>query len=75
MAFKVRPKMSFLEGDLWGAVKIFFLSLFLSFFFCFLFFDSALCSTGSMTRALTELDMLAQGNAWIAKIRRRKDLF
>ena len=29
--------MSFLEGDLWGAIKIFFLSLFLS-FFCFLFF-------------------------------------
>ena len=69
MAFKVSPKMSFLEGDLWGAIKIFFL---LSFFF---FFDSALCSTGSMTRALTGLDMLAQGNAWIAKIRRRKDLF
>ena len=65
--------MSFLEGDLWGAIKIFFLSLFLSFFF--FFFDSALCSTGSMTRALTGLDMLAQGNAWIAKIRRRKDLF
>ena len=62
--------MSFLEGDLWGAIKIFFL---LSFFFCF--FDCALCSTGSMTRALTGLDMLAQGNAWIAKIRRRKDLF
>ena len=62
--------MSFLEGDLWGAIKIFFL---LSLFFCF--FDSALCSTGSMTRALTGLDMLAQGNAWIAKIRRRKDLF
>ena len=63
--------MSFLEGDLWGAIKIF---LFL--YFClFFFFDSALCSTGSMTRALTGLDMLAQGNAWIAKIRRRKDLF
>lgn len=74
MAFKVRPKMSFLEGDLWGAIKIFFLSLFLSFFFNF-FFYSSLCSTGSMTRALTGLDMLAQGNAWIAKIRRRKDLF
>ena len=73
MAFKVRPKRSFLEGDLWGAIKIFFLSLFLSFFFFFV--DSALCSTGSMTRALTGLDMLAQGNAWIAKIRRRKDLF
>ena len=29
--------MSFLEGDLWGAVKIFFLSLFLSFFFVFCF--------------------------------------
>lgn len=71
MAFKVRPKMSFLEGDLWGAIKIFFLNfcLFLKFFY------SALCSTGSMTRALTGLDMLAQGNAWIAKIRRRKDLF
>ena len=64
--------MSFLEGDLWGAIKIFFL---LSFFFVCFFFDSALCSTGSMTRALTGLDMLAQGNAWIAKIRRRKDLF
>lgn len=71
MAFKVRPKMSFLEGDLWGAIKI-FLFLYFAFFF---FFDSALCSTGSMTRALTGLDMLAQGNAWIAKIRRRKDLF
>ena len=65
--------MSFLEGDLWGAIKIFFLLSF--FFFFFFFFDSALCSTGSMTRALTGLDMLAQGNAWIAKIRRRKDLF
>ena len=62
--------MSFLEGDLWGAMKFF---LFL--YFCLFFFDSALCSTGSMTRALTGLDMLAQGNAWIAKIRRRKDLF
>lgn len=71
MAFKVRPKMSFLDGDLWGAIKI-FLFLYFAFFF---FFDSALCSTGSMTRALTGLDMLAQGNAWIAKIRRRKDLF
>ena len=29
--------MSFLEGDLWGAIKIFFLSLFLSFFFNFFF--------------------------------------
>ena len=65
--------MSFLEGDLWGAIKIFFLLSFFFVFFCF--FDSALCSTGSMTRALTGLDMLAQGNAWIAKIRRRKDLF
>ena len=63
--------MSFLDGDLWGAIKI-FLFLYFAFFF---FFDSALCSTGSMTRALTGLDMLAQGNAWIAKIRRRKDLF
>ena len=65
--------MSFLEGDLWGAIKI-FLFLYFCLFFLF-FFDSALCSTGSMTRALTGLDMLAQGNAWIAKIRRRKDLF
>ena len=64
--------MSFLEGDLWGAIKFFCFSIFAFFFF---FFDSALCSTGSMTRALTGLDMLAQGNAWIAKIRRRKDLF
>ena len=72
MAFRVRPKMSSLEGDLWGAMKIF---LFLYFCLFFFFFDSALCSTGSMTRALTGLDMLAQGNAWIAKIRRRKDLF
>ena len=55
-----------------GCNENFFVSLFLSFFF---FFDFALCSTGSMTRALTGLDMLAQGNAWIAKIRRRKDLF
>ena len=65
--------MSSLEGDLWGAMKIFLFLYFCLFFF--FFFDSALCSTGSMTRALTGLDMLAQGNAWIAKIRRRKDLF
>ena len=52
-------------------LKFFFFCL----FFCLFFFYSALCSTGSMTRALTGLDMLAQGNAWIAKIRRRKDLF
>ena len=68
--------MSFLEGDLWGAIKIFFILSFFFVFVCFcFFFDPALCSTGSMTRALTGLDMLAQGNAWIAKIRRRKDLF
>ena len=53
-------------------LNFFCFSIFAFFFF---FFDSALCSTGSMTRALTGLDMLAQGNAWIAKIRRRKDLF
>ena len=55
-------------------LKCFFFLYFCLFFLNF-FFNSALCSTGSMTRAPTGLDMLALGNAWIAKIRRRKDLF